>query len=379
MNRKLEPHIILHLRINQDDIKSYLDSKIQVNVKNDSDKKEFKSLVYDANNIDIFSNTLLNEPIPAISDYTSQFETLNPILDTKKVIPKLEIKKEIKKEIKIESKDEKINYCLNVPHINLDKKNDVPTVNINEDENCSDVKIRLIKALGDFADSNKRKEWLKSTSVWCRWCVHSFQGPPVSIPKWYLNKTFFVTGCYCSYSCAASHLFSRNDVNETNKWKYYNLLHFLKKKILNLKETDRIQLAPPQETLQVFGGHLSIEKFRDITKETHKHYNTYTIIEPPMVSISSIIEETTQLKENMSDMRLLSAPGGVRAYGNMKYIKPKNENCLTTKWGNNKSYIPVDNDRMKRAVENLKVSRKAPLIDKKKTLLHYMNLKVKKR
>lgn len=98
-----------------------------------------------------------------------------------------------------------------------------------------------------------------------------------------------------------------------------------------------------------------------------------------MVSISSIIEETTQLKENMSDMRLLSAPGGVRAYGNMKYIKPKNENCLTTKWGNNKSYIPVDNDRMKRAVENLKVSRKAPLIDKKKTLLHYMNLKVKKR
>ena len=372
MHKKLEPHIILHLRITQDDIDSYLESKIQVGMKNNSNT-DVKSLVYDANSVDIFSNLHSIEPIPAISDYTSQFETLSI---EKKVEYKSVVKE--KKEVKVNTKNEKINYCLDVPHINVDNRKDVPKVSVNEDENCSDVKIKLIKALGDFADANKRKEWLKSTSVWCRWCAHPFQGPPVSIPKWYLNKTFFVSGCYCSYSCAARHLFTRSDINEINKWKYYNLLHFLKQKILKLKETDRIQLAPPQETLQVFGGHLSIEKFRDITKETHKHYNMYSIIEPPMISISSVIEETIQPKENMSDMRLLSAPGGVRAYGNMKYIAPKNENSFTSKWGN-KSYIPVDDDRMKRAVENLKVSRKAPLIDKKKTLLHYMNLKVKKR
>ena len=34
---------------------------------------------------------------------------------------------------------------------------------------------------------------------------------------------------------------------------------------------------------------------------------------------------------------------------------------------------------MDRAVENLKVKRTAPLLDKKKTLLHYMNLKINKK
>jgi hypothetical protein len=78
-------------------------------------------------------------------------------------------------------------------------------------------------------------------------------------------------------------------------------------------------------------------------------------------------------------MRLLNTPGGMRAYGNMKYVAPKNESySSSTGWGQNKSYIPIDKERMKRAVENLKVSRKAPLLDKKKTLLHYMNLKINK-
>ena len=67
-----------------------------------------------------------------------------------------------------------------------------------------------------------------------------------------------------------------------------------------------------------------------------------------MVSISSVIEETIQPKNNMSDMRMLNAPGGVRSYGNMKYIEPKNKNSISSDWKNSKSYIPIDNDRMKR-------------------------------
>ena len=78
-------------------------------------------------------------------------------------------------------------------------------------------------------------------------------------------------------------------------------------------------------------------------------------------------------------MRLLNTSDGMRSYGNMKYVAHKNESySSSTLWGQNKSYIPIDKDRMKRAVENLKVSRKTPLLDKKKTLLHYMNLKINK-
>ncbi len=231
----------------------------------------------------------------------------------------------------------------------------------------------------EFADAKRRNEWLKSTSIWCRWCVHPFAGPPISIPKWYVNKTFFVSGCYCSYSCAAKHLFSRGDVDENDKWKYYHLLHLLRKRISGIDEIIRIKLAPPQDTLKVFGGHLSVEEFRDITKETNLHHKIYNILEPPMISIATTIEETS-FNENNSDMRLLNAPGGMRAYGNMKYVAPKNQNLSdNNNWGKNKSYIPIDEDRMTRAVENLKIKRKAPLLDKKKTLLHYMNLKINKK
>ena len=247
-----------------------------------------------------------------------------------------------------------------------------------EDINSSDTKIKIIKAMCEFADANRRKEWIKSTTIWCRWCVHPFSGPPVAIPKWYINKTFFVSGCYCSYSCASKHLFSRSDFNENDKWKYYHLLHLLRKKILGTPQNIRIKLAPPQDTLHVFGGHLSINDFRNATKECHIHHKMYNILDPPLVSIIPTIEETTYPNLN-NDIRLLNTSDGMRAYGNMKYVAPKNESyTASTHWGQNKSYIPVDKDRMKRAVENLKISRKAPLLDKKKTLLHYMNLKINK-
>ena len=91
-----------------------------------------------------------------------------------------------------------------------------------------------------------------------------------------------------------------------------------------------------------------------------------------MVSIIPTIEETTY----SNDTRLNTE--GMRSQ-DMKYAAPKNENLISTnRWGKNKPFIPIDKDRMKRAVDNLKVSRKTPLLEKKKTLLHYMDLKINK-
>jgi hypothetical protein len=63
----------------------------------------------------------------------------------------------------------------------------------------------------------------------------------------------------------------------------------------------------------------------------------------------------------------------------MIYAAPKNESYISSnRWGKNKPFIPIDKDRMNRAIDNLKIKRKAPLLEKKKTLLHYMNLKINK-
>jgi hypothetical protein len=468
-SNKIEPHVILHLRINQDDINRYLKNKIQTDPSDlITDLEEPKP--YEPCNINTMTNTFtLNDPTPANLEYDqfTNFNVENKVselensptnsisnnsistnsistnsistnsistnsistnsistnsnstnsnstnsnstnsISTNSVSNnsisnnsisnnsisnntnlnrkpfQVSLTQHFKEYLTVSNKEniEELehsdkNHFLSIPHINLDETPDYPKPKPSEDINSSDTKIKIVAAMCEFADANRRKEWIKSTSIWCRWCAHPFTGPPVAIPKWYVNKTFFVSGCYCSYSCAAKHLFSKADVNENDKWKYYHLLHLLRNKILGTPKNIRIKLAPPQDTLKVFGGHLSINDFRNTTKEGNIHHKIYNILIPPLVSIIPTIEETTYPNSN-SDMRLLNTPGGMRAYGNMKYVAPKNESySSSTRWGQNKSYIPIDKERMKRAVENLKVSRKAPLLDKKKTLLHYMNLKI---
>lgn len=368
LSKKIEPHVILHLRINKEDIENYMNSKIQTDP-TELNNSFIEPKPYDNKEVGFCINN--SKEGTQIS-----FERITNLEESKE-----ESKEEIEECKEETEKTEYISYNKynldDVPHVNMDKVNNIPEMDVLDDYNCSDSKIKFINCMSEFADSNKRNEWLKSTTIWCGWCSHPFSGPPVSIPKWYVKKTFFVSGCYCSYSCASKHLFSRGDVNEGNKWKYYNLLHLLRKKIVGDTETRKIKLAPPREALKVFGGYLSIEEFRNKTKETNLNYKIYNILEPPMVSIIPSIEETTYDKNYNSDMRLLNTHGGGRAYGNMKYVAPKNESYhSSTRWGNNKPYIPIDEDRMKRAVKNLRVTRKVPLLDRKKTLLHYMDLKI---
>ena len=371
-NKKIEPHIILHLRITQDDIEKYLENKIQTST--EDIVPTILNFTYEACNIDVFTKPTSADPSPANLE-DEQFEILSVTEGEYEDVFKCQKYKQFQSPCETPTNTPLINnekYCLDIPYINLDEVSSVPTIGLTEDASCSDIKIKLVTAMCEFADANRRNEWLKSTSVWCKWCVHSFSTPPVSIPKSYVNNTFFVSGCYCSYSCAAKHLFSRSDINDTNRWTYYNLLHLLRKKILGIDENVRIKLAPPQDTLKVFGGHLSVEDFRNTTNIDCKYNKSYCILEPPMVSIIPTIEETTY----SNDTRLNTE--GMRSQ-DMKYAAPKNENLISTiRWGKNKPFIPIDKDRMKRAVDNLKVSRKTPLLEKKKTLLHYMDLKINK-
>jgi uncharacterized membrane protein len=62
----------------------------------------------------------------------------------------------------------------------------------------------------------------------------------------------------------------------------------LYKKIYNDKNI-KIKLAPPKQTLKIFGGHLSIKEFRI---NNTNYANTYKIIIPPLVSIIPIQELT---------------------------------------------------------------------------------------
>ena len=119
----------------------------------------------------------------------------------------------------------------------------------------------------------------------CLWCVHMFENIPCGVPyKISRHNKFYLKGCFCSFNCAASYIF---DKNEYNKWEQYSLLNLLYSKIYN--KIIKIKLAPEREVLKIFGGILNIEEFRHNFNEVNIHYKLNL---PPLIAIIPKVEET---------------------------------------------------------------------------------------
>lgn len=156
-----------------------------------------------------------------------------------------------------------------------------------ENFSCKLNKHNVENCLIQFNETNKTKKWPSSTTIYCWWCCHSFDGPPCALPCDYKENLFKVFGIYCSPECAAAYNF--DDIRSGfDLWERYSLLNFLYRKIYN-DNNIKIKIAPPKQTLKIFGGHLSIHEFRI----NNTNYNsTYKLIIPPMVSIIPVQELT---------------------------------------------------------------------------------------
>ena len=144
-----------------------------------------------------------------------------------------------------------------------------------------------------------------------------------------------IKGVYCSFNCAASYNFSKND---DNIWERYSLLNLMYKKLYHQKFI-KINLAPPRETLKIFGGYMNIEEFRE---NSYKNEKIFTVINPPLISIIPKIEEnvSTQLKTNKTNFPLI------------------NESILN------------------KTQNSLKLKRNKPVTNPNNTLQSYMDLKI---
>jgi len=227
----------------------------------------------------------------------------------------------------------------------LNKNNIIEQTNIiksnnafKEDEsNHSDINSKkLINIQYEFLDSNSRKVWPKNTNIYCMWCCHPFDGIPCAIPERYLENIFHVFGNFCSFNCCASHIFDKND---NKKWERYSLLNLMYKKISDNKYK-KIPMAPPRETLEIFGGHLSIDEYRENNLLGDK---VFKIIDPPLISIIPKIEET------------------IVKTGHNK---------------NDKIFIPLDNEMVNKAKKSLRLKREKPITNPNTTLYSYMDLKI---
>jgi hypothetical protein len=211
---------------------------------------------------------------------------------------------------------------------------DVPSSSSDPIADIDDTKdLKVVDLLKDFKKKSNALEWPSNTSISCYWCCHTFQSVPYGIPVKYYNERFHVYGCFCSLECAAAFNFtSQESSNEI--WERYNLINLLSRK-LDYKPI--VKPAPSRLSLKIFGGHLSIEEFREYFDSTKILSENF----PPMMTMTQQIEEINECDIN-SEYR----------------------------------YIPIDQERINKYKEKLTLKRTKPLNNYKNTLDHMMNLKI---
>lgn len=326
-------HIILHLPFRSKDV--YQDNLFSTN--------QDKLMEYDPT---------ISEPQPISSDYAGNFSVLTEdknlaqnfySLDSDESKMKKESVENDKdilsfiKEDKTETEIKKVNKTseLKIKEDDLDTYLDTD-VYVHQSMNpYSNEKQIMRKNLNniqyEFLDSNIKGEWPESTNIYCMWCCHPFEGPPCAIPSKCVDGKFYVSGCFCSFNCATSHIF--NDSKSGDMWEKYSLLNLLYKKIYD-KDFIKIKPAPPREVLTIFGGFLNIDDYR---KNMIQNNRDYKIIKPPLVSMVPKVEESI--------------------------IEYSSSNP-----------VPVDKEKMDNAAKKLRLKRQKPLMNNTHTLESFMDM-----
>ena len=197
------------------------------------------------------------------------------------------------------------------------------------------IKKNLRNILYEFINANNTNIWPEKTNIACWWCCHQFENIPCSLPQFYKREKFYVKGIFCSFNCAASYNFNNSD---NDMYEKYSLLNLMYKKLYN-KNFVKINLAPPRETLKMFGGYLSIEEFRENALENNKLFN---VISPPLISIIPKIEESVNHN---------------KVFGHT-LVNGVNENILN------------------KTQNSLKLKRNKPVTNPNNTLQSFMDLKI---
>jgi hypothetical protein len=121
---------------------------------------------------------------------------------------------------------------------------------------------------------------------WCWWCCHDFpNNTPLSLPVAYDSKTdlFTTFGCFCSFECMKAYNHYENNSQKNNQ---YMLISFMYSKANPHAPFTRVGCAPPRQCLIEFGGDMSIDQFRETSREF-----VYDLRLPPIVKIDHVIEK----------------------------------------------------------------------------------------
>lgn len=122
----------------------------------------------------------------------------------------------------------------------------------------------------------------ETTPVACYWCAHTFSEQPCFLPTKEDCGTYTIYGNFCSPQCGLAYLLKEHMDSHT-RWERMALLHRLYPTVRG----GRLYPAPPRESLDMFGGPMTIEQYRGFVKLNTKRIDIY---QPPVVSILGVLD-----------------------------------------------------------------------------------------
>jgi hypothetical protein len=137
------------------------------------------------------------------------------------------------------------------------------------------------------------------TNVACWWCTYNFDTMPCFIPDKYINNTYYVFGCFCTYNCALSYNIGMADYRVSVRTALIKKLYAEIFSVDDKSLDNQLVMAPPKELLEKFSesGGLTIEKFRNKSSMCTKEYKLSL---PPIIPLLPAMEEAQrETKTNM--------------------------------------------------------------------------------
>ena len=182
-------------------------------------------------------------------------DDLDPITDIPSSSPKLENFQFS------DSKNNDLNYMVYNTKTEI---NTIEPVSPNNHDNLNDTMKNIWQKLEKLSN-NLHVDNICDKKSACFHCTYDFDNVPIYIPKYELNKTFYVYGCFCSPECACAYLMNEKNIDTTTRFERYQLLNFLYCKIYDYSKN--IKPAPsPYYMLDKYYGSLSIQEYRKLLK-----------------------------------------------------------------------------------------------------------------
>ena len=153
----------------------------------------------------------------------------------------------------------------------------------------------------------------------CFWCTYDFDNTPIYIPKYELNNSYNVYGCFCSPECATAHLMKEN-ISSSAKFERYHLLNHIYCKIYDYKKN--INPAPnPYYILNKYYGNLTIQEYRKLLKNER----LLLIVDKPLTRI------LPELHQDNDDFLINSNSIPASKYNVMKKRKKESKASILSK------------------------------------------------